>query len=211
MRAGASLGWRIATAVAFGATAALAVTLSRGVPMHAALTSAKSPAARPAVAGPRPAAGPCGARAASGLRVSLEPGARVATAVTRYVLDFTNASGTPCTLAGYPAVSAYRGDGVPLGAAAGRELSAAGRVLLAPGQTAHAALDVSVPARGCGPARAAGLRVVTPGQTAARYVRRPLTACTSHSAREYLRVEAIQPGQGSGTGTGRSTGRSTGR
>jgi len=206
MRAGASLGWRIATAVAFGATAALAVTLSRGVPMHAALTSAKSPAA----AGTRPATGPCGARAASVLRVSLEPGARVATAVTRYVLDFTNASRTPCTLAGYPAVSAYRGDGVPLGAAAGRELPAAGRVLLAPGQTAHAALDVSVPARGCGPARAAGLRVVAPGQTAARYLRRPLTACTSHSAREYLRVEAIQPGEGSGTGTGSGAGSSTG-
>jgi hypothetical protein len=37
MRAGASLGWRIATAVAFGATAALAVTLSRGAPPQAAL------------------------------------------------------------------------------------------------------------------------------------------------------------------------------
>ena len=40
MRAGAGLGWRIATAVAFGATAALAVTLSRGVPLDAALMSA---------------------------------------------------------------------------------------------------------------------------------------------------------------------------
>lgn len=207
MRAGASLGWRIATAVAFGATAALAVTLSRGVPMHAALTSAKAPAARHAAAGTQPPAAPCGARGTSGLRVSLGPGARVATAVTRYVLDFTNASRAPCTLAGYPAVSAYRADGAPLGAAADRELSAAGRVVLAPGQTAHAALDVSVPARGCGPVRAAGLRVVPPGQTAARYFRRPLTACTSHSAREYLRVQAIQPGRaGAGTGTGSGTG-----
>ena len=57
MRAGASLGLRIATAVAFGATAALAVTLNRGAPVHAALASEKgqdAPQRRggdPAVAG----------------------------------------------------------------------------------------------------------------------------------------------------------------
>jgi hypothetical protein len=198
MRAGASLGLRIATVVAFGATAALAVTLSRGAPMHAALTSAKAPAARHAAAGAGPGAAPCGAGAASGLRVSLGPGGRVATAVTRYVVDFTNASRTPCTLAGYPAVSAYRGDGAPVGTAARHELSAAGHVLLRPGQTAYAALDVSVPGRRCGPVRATGLRVAAPGQTAARYLRRPLTVCTSRAAGEYLRVAAVQPGTGRG-------------
>ena len=35
MRAGARLGWRVATAVVFGATAALAVIVSRGAPMSA--------------------------------------------------------------------------------------------------------------------------------------------------------------------------------
>ena len=65
MRAGASLGLRIAAAVAFGATAALAVTLNRGAPMHAALTSEKgrgaphtASAAPPASATGSPAAAP---------------------------------------------------------------------------------------------------------------------------------------------------------
>ncbi|MDX6342858.1 MAG: hypothetical protein QOH87_2996 [Trebonia sp.] len=201
MRAGARLGWRIATAAAFGATAALAVTLSRGVPMDAALTSAKAPDAQHAAAKTQQAAVPARC-VTSGLRISLGPGARVSTAVTRYPVDFTNVSGAPCTLAGYPEVTAYRGDGVQVGAAAGHDLSAAARrVVLAPGQTAHATLDASVPPARCGPVRATGLRVVTPGQAAARYVRRPLTACTARApqGQDYLRVRAIQPGASAGT------------
>ena len=193
MRASASLGLRIATAVAFGATAALAVTLSRGVPLDAALTSAKGAGAQHAAASARPltVTARC---AASGLRISLGPGARVSGAITRYPLDFTNVSGASCALAGYPEVAAYRGNGVQVGAAAGDDPSAAGhRVLLAPGQTAHATVDASATAARCGPVHAAGLRVVTPGQTAVRYVRRPLTACTARAPRgqEYLRVRAI--------------------
>jgi uncharacterized protein DUF4232 len=193
MRASASLGLRIATAVAFGATAALAVTLSRGVPLDAALTSAKGAGAQHAAASARPltVTARC---AASGLRISLGPGARVSAAITRYPLDFTNVSGASCTLAGYPEVAAYRGNGVQVGAAAGDDVSAAGhRVLLAPGQTARATVDASATAARCGPVHAAGLRVVTPGQTAVRYVRRPLTACTARAPRgqEYLRVRAI--------------------
>src|ERR1700733_15170899 len=198
MRAGASLGWRVATAVAFGATAALAVTLSRGVPLDAALTSAKASGAQHAAASARPLV--VTARCAvSGLRISLGPGARVSAAITRYPVDFTNVSGAPCTLAGYPEVAAYRGNGAQVGAGAGDDLSAAAhRVLLGPGQTAHATLDASVPAARCGPVRAAGLRVVAPGQAAARYVRRPLTACTARASRgqEYLRVRAIAAGAG---------------
>jgi hypothetical protein len=204
MRAGASLGWRIATAVAFGATAALAVTLSRGVPLHAALASAKgAEAQRTAASAPRSAV--TARCAASGLRISVGPGARVTTAITRYALDFTNVSRASCTLAGYPEVAAYRGDGVQVGAAAGDDLSAAARrVLLAPRQTAHAALDASVPAARCGPVHAAGLRVVTPGQAAARYVRHSLAACTARAPRgqDYLRVHAIAAGASAGTRIG---------
>jgi hypothetical protein len=205
MRAGASLGWRFATAVAFGATAALAVILSRGAPVDAALASAKSPEAQHATAGGKPAVTAAVARCAlSGLRISLGPGARVTTVVTRYPLDFTNVSGAPCTLVGYPQVAAYRGDGVQVGAAAGQDRSvAARRVLLAPGQTAHATLDAAVPAVRCGPVRAAGLRVAAPGQKAVRYVRRPLTACTVRApgGQDYLRVRAIETGAGGRAGT----------
>ena len=212
MRAGVSLGWRIATVAAFGATAALAVVLNRGAPVDAALTSAKGPDAQHAAAGAHPPAVPVRC-AVSGLRISLGPGARVTTVVTRYTLDFTNVSRVPCTLAGYPAVTAYRGDGVQVGAAAGRDLSvAARRIVLAPGQTAHATLDASVPAARCGPVRATGLRVVTPAQTAARYVRHPLTACTAGAPRGhgYLRVRAIQPGPGDTAGPRPSAGTTAG-
>jgi hypothetical protein len=198
MRAGASAGWRIATMVAFGATAALAVILSRGAPTNAALASAQGPKAQQAPASTRPpvATGRC---ASSGLRISLGRGARVTTVVTRYPLDFTNVSGASCTLAGYPEVTAYQGNQVPVGATAGRDQSVAARsIVLAPGQTAHATLDAAVPAARCGPVRATGLRVVTPGQKGARYVRRPLTACTAVApdGQEYLRVRAIQAGTG---------------
>jgi hypothetical protein len=212
MRAGALLGLRAAVAVAFVATAALAVTLSRGGPSDLALASAKPAGAHATASAPAAGTHPAGTNtagaapsarapscAASRLRISLGPGAVVPAGVTRYALDFTNVSAAPCTLAGYPQVAAYQGDGVQVGDAAVQDTSvAAVRVLLGPGQTAHAALDATPLAR-CHPVHAAGLRVVLPpGQTGARYVRRTLTACATREARgqEYLRVRAIQAGPG---------------
>ena len=207
MRAGVSLSWRIAAALAFGATAALAVIVSRGAPVDAALTSANGQGAQHAAVGAQqPGTARC---AMSGLRISVGPGARVTTVITRYPLDFTNVSGAPCTLAGYPEVTAYRDNGVQVGAAAGHDLSVtAHRVLLRPGQTAHATLDAAVPAARCGPVRATGLRVVTPGQAAARYVRRPFTACAARAVpgENYLLVHAIQPGAGAAAGAGGAAG-----
>ena len=180
-------GWRLATAVAFGGTAALAVMVSRGGPPGAALAPASASAgtqqALTAVCAP------------SAVRVSVGPGSRVTLAVTRYRLEFTNVSGAPCTLAGYPQVAAFRGDGVQVGAPADRDMSAAAaRILLAPGQIAHAVLDAALPAARCRPVRAAGLRVaVAPGTS--HYVRWPLTVCAvGHD--DYLRVHAIAAGSG---------------
>ncbi|HEX3711180.1 MAG TPA: DUF4232 domain-containing protein [Trebonia sp.] len=216
MRAGARGGWRLVTAVAFGATATLAVFLSRGAPpADTTLASASGSAAgsqiasaagsatgqaagRPAGTG-SPVTAVVPACAASGLRVSVGPGSRLAAGVTRYAVQFTNISGTPCALGGYPQVAAYRGDGVQVGANALRDTSAAAsRVLLAPGQTAHASLDAVRPLPRCRPVRASGLRViVSPGQPAVRYVR-PMTACTAPGAsgQGYLHVRAIQAGTG---------------
>ncbi len=201
MRAGARLGWRIATAVAFGATAVLAVTLSRGASVNAALASAKAADARHTTAGvPSAQTARCSAAA---LRISLGPGARVSAEITRYPVEFTNVSRAPCSLAGYPEVSLYRGDGVQVGAAAARVPSVAARIVLAPGQTAHAALDAAVPGAGCGPVRATGVRVVVPGQAAARFVGYPLTACTARAprGRGYLQIRAVQAGAGTPVGT----------
>jgi hypothetical protein len=211
MRAGASLGLRIATAVAFGATAALAVILNHSAPVHAALASEKAKKATPAAAAHSSAAAtqstavttqsPATAPrcAVSGLRISVGAGSRVTTAMTRYPLDFTNVSRASCTLTGYPQVAAYQGDDKEVGDAAAMDTSVEVlRVVLAPGQTAHASLDASLSAR-CRPVRVAGLRVVSPGQSAARYVKRSLTACAAHapSGEDYLHVHAIQPGNGS--------------
>ncbi len=214
MRAGASLGLRVGAAVAFGATAALAVALSRGAPVHAALTSAKGQTAPHATASPRsPAAAPPATVApaavaprcaVSWLRISVGAGSRVSAVITRYPLYFTNVSRAPCTLTGYPEVAAYQGDGTEVGDAAVNDVSvAAPSVVLAPGQTAHASLDASLSAA-CRPVRVDGLRVVPPGQSAARYASRSLTACAAHepAGRGYLRVRAIQPGSGTGGNAG---------
>ena len=208
MRGGASLGWRVGTAVAFGATAALAVTLSEGAPINAALASDKGAGAAHATASPGPTA--VTARCvAAGLRISLGPGAPAGTAVTRYRLEFTNMSAKPCTLAGYPEVTAYTGDAVQVGPAAVHDTSGAvRRVLLAPGQSAHAVLDTATPAARCRLVRASGLRVITPDQAAARYVRRPFTACAACAVagENYLLVHAIQPDVGAAAGAGGTAG-----
>ena len=203
MRAAASLGLRIATAVAFGATAALAITLNRGAPVHAALASQKGQNAPSAAAATRsPAGAPrC---AVSGLRISVGTPSRLTTVTTRYALDFTNVSDAPCTLTGYPQVAAYQGEDTEVGDAAVRDTTvAAQRVVLAPGQTAHASLDASLSA-GCRPVRVAGLRVAPPSQSAGRYVKRSLTACAARASQgeNYLQVRAIQPGSGTSGGTG---------
>jgi hypothetical protein len=129
--------------------------------------------------------------------------------ITRYPLDFTNVSGSPCTLVGYPEVSAYQRDDVQVGPVAAHDTSVmARRVVLAPGQTAHAAVEAMTPAARCRPVRAAGLRIVVPGQTAARYVSRPLTTCAARvsGGQGYLRVRSIQPGRGASLNAGGSVG-----
>jgi Protein of unknown function (DUF4232) len=196
MRAAVRLGWRVAAVVAFGATAALAVTLTRGAPLHAALTSAGSARSHDASHAPR-----C---TTSGLRISVGGGASGAgtagLTVTWYPLDFTNVSGVACTLGGYPGVATYTGDDVRVGnAAAADSMTPRYRVVLAPGATARAAVIASVPvaaAGGCKPVVATGLRVVPPGESVARYIRHPLLACSAAGPRApvFLSVTAVQPG-----------------
>jgi hypothetical protein len=230
MGGGARVGWRFATAVIFGATAALAVVVSSGAPMHTALISAKGAdgghatasasavpavprqcaisrlrmsvgpgvrvadqlthglAAQPATAQPPPAAKHTAAKHAAA-----KHGAVVIAALIRYRLDFTNVSRLPCTMTGYPQVAADQ-NGTPVGSLAAHDTTVmAHRLLLAPGQTAHAALDAAVPTPRCHPVRASGLRVAPPGQSSARYLYRPLAACTVRGE-IYLHVRAVQEG-----------------
>src|SRR5215472_3175403 len=195
-------GWRGVAAVAFAATAVLAVTVSRGGPAHVALTSARHPSRAHGANGTAQCA-------ASKLRISLStgsgPGTRVSAGrgrsggATISTLEFTNVSGTACALSGYPAVAAYGAAGAQIGNAAGRDTSvAARRIVLAPGATAHAAVVASVSADSCRPMAATGLRVVPPGQSAARYIRYAMPACAVAGRRApvFLHVRAVQPGSG---------------
>jgi hypothetical protein len=188
MRAAARHGWRIAAVVAFGATAALAVTLTRGAPLHTALISARSHDAAPRCA-------------ASGLRISLGAAPAAGTGLrpgpTSYALDFTNVSDAKCELRGYPAVAAYLAGGQVGNAAAADTTAPPHRVVLAPGETARAAVigSASATARGCRPVIATGLRVAPPGGSAARFIKHSLLACSTAGPRApvFLRVRAVQP------------------
>ena len=188
---------------AFGATAALAVTLNRPVPAPAALTTAARQQTAPTCA-------------PAGLAVSLAGGA--GSSGWRYHVVFTNTSGSACILSGYPQVAAYaigRHGYVQVGNAAQGEVAGARRVLLRPGGIAHSDVDISAvaPDGACRPVTAAGLRVVPPGAARPQYLRTRLTACSAvgPNARNYLHVWAIQPGAGSAANPGTPRHRHAGR
>jgi hypothetical protein len=201
MRTSVRVAWRVAAAVAFAGTAALAVTLTSGEPAHVSLISAgdSGQGSRHAV----PEVPRC---APSGLDISIAgqvvPTTRVlATHQHMYLVtmpvDFTNTSGAACTLSGYPQVSAYRAGGAQVGNAAILDTSVtARRIVLAPGASAHAAVVESVSAGRCRPVAATGLRVIPPGMDVPRYVRHAITACSAagRKAPVFLHVRAVQPG-----------------
>lgn len=212
MRATVRIAWRVAAAVAFGATAALAVTLTRGAPLHAALVSARhtASAARHAHTGQTtvPQCSAAELDVSIALASSADSAATIARraashglpqGATRFPVEFTNISGATCTLSGYPQVSAYGAGGRQLGNVAGLDTSgAAQRILLAPGASAHAAIVDSASAGRCKPIAAAGLRVVPPGQSVASYVLHTMAACSAvgRKAPVFLHVRALQYGTG---------------
>lgn len=191
MRASARVAWRVAAAVAFAATAALAVTLTQGAPLRTALTSARN-------------TGHSGlACQMSGLRIRViggDGGDSVVPRVGGAAVEFTNTSDTACTMSGYPQVTASRADGAPIGNAASRDTSVrVHRIVLTPGATAHAVLAEDVagfPGGSCKPVTAVGLRIIPPGQSIPRYVRHAVTACSAAGRQEpvFLHVRALQAG-----------------
>jgi uncharacterized protein DUF4232 len=210
MRASVRIAWRVAAAVAFAATAALAITLTRGPSQNAALITASnvpSPATG-AIAGEARVRGEPPRCALSRLDVSIAgAGARAARIVASHAhvyltgipVEFTNTSGAACTLSGYPQVSAYLAGGRQVGAAAVLDTSVtARRVVLAPGASAHAAVVDSAGAGRCRVVAATGLRVVVPGQSTPRYVAHAVRACfaSGPASPVFLHVRALVPGSG---------------
>lgn len=143
----------------------------------------------------RAGAGTC--RAAD-LELSL--GSGEGTAGTHYrPLRFTNVSGSPCVIHGFPGVSYVAGDdGHQVGTAAYRTGEKGQPVTLGPGRTAHA--DVGLvqvrnydPAE-CKPTSVRGLRVYPPHETNAMFVRAPGTGCAEFPNGQQLTVATVKSG-----------------
>ena len=112
-----------------------------------------------------------------------------------YKLEFTNLSGSSCTLTGSPGVSAVGLNGHQLGSAGGHApATAAHTVTLANGATKTATLRVveagNFPSAQCHMTEAAGLRVYPPSQTASKLVPFPFYAC-KHTGPVVLMVRVV--------------------
>ena len=101
------------------------------------------------------------------------------------VIDFTNTSGSTCTLFGYPGVSLVSGPPyTQIGLAAKRNASSTPvkLITLAPGATANALLQIvdalNYPSATCGPTQATALKVYPPNQTAPVYLPSTTKGCT---------------------------------
>lgn len=155
----------------------------------------------PAVVAPSssPAAGST-ACATSALQVKLGASNGYAGGVYQ-TIDFTNTSGSSCTLTGYPGVSLVTGPShQQLGLAAKRGTSTpAATVTLAPGATANAQLQIvdalNFPSSSCQPAKAADLKVFPPDQFTAVYL--PDTSYGCGKSVQTLFIAPIRPGSSS--------------
>lgn len=112
-----------------------------------------------------------------------------------YTLDFTNQSGGPCTLRGYPGVSAVNLNGRRLGSPAARDTSRKVRTItLANDATAATTLHIvdvlNFTSSACRPADAAGVRVYPPNQRGSKIVPLPFKACTTQ--RGFMTVQAVR-------------------
>jgi hypothetical protein len=117
------------------------------------------------------------------------------------VIDFTNTSGSSCTLLGYPGVSLVSGpSNTQIGLAAKRSTATPVKlVTLAPGATANALLQIvdalNYPPASCAPTKATALKVYPPNQTASVLLPNTSNGCAKPV--QIMFVGAVQPGSGS--------------
>ena len=206
-----STGQLALTAAALISAAALAGCASSGTssppaapgsaaPTPTTASPASSSSNTPAVASPSsPAAGPA-ACPTSALRVKQGVSQGYAGGVY-VVIDFTNTSGSACTLYGYPGVSLVSGPPyAQIGLPAKRSTSTPKKlVTLTPGATAHAQLQIvdalNYPPASCGPTKATALKVYPPNQTVPVYLPNASNGCTKPV--QIMSIGAVQRGSGS--------------
>jgi hypothetical protein len=132
--------------------------------------------------------------ATSGLDVWLDTNGNGAAGHTGYQLEFTNLSGSTCTLFGYPGVSAVTLTGTQIGSAALQNGITPQTVTLANGATTHALVVITntglFPPNLCHQVTAAGLKVYPPNQTKPRTVPFPFPAC-SKTGTIYLSISPV--------------------
>jgi hypothetical protein len=188
----------LALIAAAGAACGSAAAPGTGPPAAAGGSSPASPGAHGS-----PSGDALSACATSELKVMLDTSAAGVAAGSSYVpLEFINASGTDCTLSGYPAVTFASGAGGPqIGTAAATEVKTSPVMFtLAPGGTAHAWLQIadvaSYPASQCRPVQAGGLRVGFTGTQDAAFLPHSFQACArAIPGSTVLAVFPVQAGQ----------------
>jgi Domain of unknown function (DUF4232) len=109
-------------------------------------------------------------------------GADTVSGTTTYDLEFTNIGRGPCSLTGFPTVTATTLRRVQLGPAAGRLYGVpAATVVIPPGRTAHSLIAYLggrvVP--GCKPENAGFLQVLAPNAGSSKRAYFPLPVCTT--------------------------------
>jgi len=113
-------------------------------------------------------------------------------------IDFTNTSGSTCTLFGYPGVSLVTGPPYQqLGVPAKRTTTTRAKVVaLAPGATANAVLQIvdamNFPSPSCQPTKAAALKVYPPNQFTAVYL--PDTSYGCGNPVQTMYIAPVRPG-----------------
>ena len=205
MKRASVISWLALTAAALICTAAVAGCASSGSSQPAASgsTPAASPSApatsssnTPAVVAPSSPAAGTPACATSALQVKLGSSDGYAGGVY-VVIDFTNTSGSSCTLFGYPGVSLVTGPPYKqIGLAAKRSTSTPKElVTLAAGATAHAQLQIvdalNFPSATCGPTKATALKIYPPNQTEPVYLPNTSNGCTKPV--QIMYIGAVRP------------------
>ena len=118
------------------------------------------------------------------------------------VIDFTNISGSPCTLFGYPGMALAGGTPVTqIGAAAARSTgSSAKLVTLAAGKTANALLQITqaenYSASRCVPKASTYLQIYPPNQTTPIYLAYNSMGCAKTTVPPQLTIGVMQTGSG---------------
>jgi Protein of unknown function (DUF4232) len=112
---------------------------------------------------------------------------------TYYELELSDTGTTSCNLIGFPGVSGTGAGAAQLGSSAGwTHSSTPANVILTPGETAHALLQIAdvynFPTSTCEPAAADGLRIYPPNQTTSVVLPYSFEACSA-AGPVYLNVD----------------------